>query len=194
MADEYSYSKILSYCKVCEKEIIHSPAKNRIACSPKCSHKIQPLPKTYNKVLSRVVSFCMNCDDEILHRSSKIRQFCNQECMGEYYKNNNTHTKIENLHKRGKCSSNWRGGISNQWGRYHSIRDGKLKWVLIMNNPFPEEVDIDYHHINNMLVVPMPRFLHRMCHHSTRVDKHRNECIKILNNIYSFDFRDILNG
>ena len=39
-----------------------------------------------------------------------------------------------------------------------------------MNNPFPKEILIDYHHINNMFVVPVPRQTHRnMCGKNHRV-------------------------
>ena len=36
-----------------------------------------------------------------------------------------------------------------------------MKFIQLMDNPFPKEIFIDWHHINNLFVVPMPRNLHQ---------------------------------
>ena len=40
-------------------------------------------------------------------------------------------------------------------------RDRQLNWIKLFNNPFPDDTKINYHHINDMFVVPMPRNLHQ---------------------------------
>jgi len=30
-----------------------------------------------------------------------------------------------------------------------------------MSNPFPTEIPVDYHHINNIFVIPVPRQAHK---------------------------------
>ena len=47
-----------------------------------------------------------------------------------------------------------------------------MMWIPIMENPFPEEIEIDWNHINDMFVVPVPRNIHRY-----RLGyEHRNIC------------------
>ena len=58
-------------------------------------------------------------------------------------------------------------------------RKENFKWIKIMNNPFPEEIDIDWHHINNIFVVPIPRITHVYCYNSNS-KKHRELCNKKL--------------
>ena len=60
-------------------------------------------------------------------------------------------------------------------------RKRNLGFVPIMNNPFPQEVKIDYHHINHVFVIPTPRKLHR----SASGKQHR---IKINKNIENLGF------
>ena len=37
----------------------------------------------------------------------------------------------------------------------------KLGFIPLMSNPFPKEILIEYHHINNTFVVPVPRQVHK---------------------------------
>ena len=39
-------------------------------------------------------------------------------------------------------------------------RNRKLGFTPLMSNPFPKDVPVDYHHINNTFVVPIPRQVH----------------------------------
>ncbi len=63
--------------------------------------------------------------------------------------------------------------------RTHARRKRNLGFVPIMNNPFPKEVKIDYHHINNTFVIPTPKKLHR----KTLGKQHRMETNKSLENL-----------
>ncbi len=54
-----------------------------------------------------------------------------------------------------------------------------LGFTPIMNNPFPQEVKIDYHHINNTFVIPTPKKLHR----KTLGKQHRMETNKSIENL-----------
>ena len=40
-------------------------------------------------------------------------------------------------------------------------RNRNLGFIPLMSNPFPKEISIDYHHINNTFVVPVPRQVHK---------------------------------
>ena len=52
-------------------------------------------------------------------------------------------------------------------------------------------IDVDYHHINNLLVVPIPRKLHMYT--TTITEKHRKQCDEIINRIYGLDVSKLLN-
>jgi len=69
-----------------------------------------------------------------------------------------------------------------------SKRKRNLKFIPLFVNPFPEEIDVDYHHINNLLVIPLPRCIHNR----TLGGNHRNECKEIIKSIYGFDLDKLL--
>ena len=71
-------------------------------------------------------------------------------------------------------------------------RNRELGFVLLFKNPFPSDVEIDYHHINNLLVVPMPRLTHLRGSGGTNVIKHREKCNSLLNYLYGIDFDFLL--
>ena len=50
-----------------------------------------------------------------------------------------------------------------------------LNYIVLIENSFPKEVLVDYHHINNLLVVPVPRTIHRNNSFPDR-EKHRIRC------------------
>lgn len=66
-----------------------------------------------------------------------------------------------------------------------------MKCVKLFDNPFPKEVDVDYHHINSILTIPMPKKLHNICSHRNQ-EEHRNKCNVWLYQIYQFDISKIL--
>jgi hypothetical protein len=63
-----------------------------------------------------------------------------------------------------------------------------LKWIELFENPFPEEVEVDYHHINNILCVPIPRMTHNYCCVGKNVDEHRERVNVWLYYLYDLDF------
>jgi len=82
-----------------------------------------------------------------------------------------------------------------------------MKCILLMNNPFPEEISIDHHHIlnnfhaidaegtwNKWFVIPMPMITHRFVGgNSNNLEhwKHNEEWIKTL---YDININELLNG
>lgn len=45
--------------------------------------------------------------------------------------------------------------------RAKAKRKRSLGFTPLMSNPFPEEIQVDYHHINNIFVIPVPRQVHK---------------------------------
>ncbi len=58
-------------------------------------------------------------------------------------------------------------------------RKRNLSFIPIMDNPFPKEIKVDYHHINDIFVIPTPMKLHR----KTLGKKHRNKSNQLLNRL-----------
>ena len=55
-----------------------------------------------------------------------------------------------------------------------------MKFIEIMDNPFPKEIKTDWHHVNNFFVIPIPTQTHLI--NSGRQTIHRKKCNNILNN------------
>jgi len=75
--------------------------------------------------------------------------------------------------------------------RIKAERKRNFGWILFMENPFPEEIDIDYHHINNMIVIPLPRRTHKYYHNPNQL-MHRDKCSEVIKYLYSIDFDKLL--
>ena len=50
-----------------------------------------------------------------------------------------------------------------------------------MDNPFPKDIPIDYHHINDMFVIPTPNKLHQISLGNKQ--QHRTEVNKAIENM-----------
>ena len=74
------------------------------------------------------------------------------------------------------------------WNRNHFNKRKQLGTTIIMDNPFPEEVDIDFHHFNNLLMIPMPRVTHRFgTGHKRYLKKHREHNREWILKLYNLD-------
>ena len=62
-----------------------------------------------------------------------------------------------------------------------------MKFIEIMDNPFPKEIRIDFHHINDMFVVPIPTMTHRKFYYGKNVKKHRMECNRFILELYGLN-------
>jgi len=91
----------------------------------------------------------------------------------------------EKYRKSEKGKATWRRGRQ----RYSKTEQGKiaarrkdakrrsLKFIILLNNPFPEEVKVDWHHINDLFVIPVPKRLHNFYSSNYR-EKHRSLIMK----------------
>jgi predicted DNA-binding protein YlxM (UPF0122 family) len=64
-----------------------------------------------------------------------------------------------------------------------------MKFIPLLTNPFPKEIKIDYHHINDFFVIPLPRVIH----FNNMGKNHRDKCNLQIQNIYGLDINKILN-
>jgi len=124
-------------------------------------------------------------------------EFRNMQTVFHSGYNKNHPEVIENLqnwHKehpdcnRGENSVMWKGGNVKQ-RRRRSIKRHNMNYVPLFDNPFPSDVKVDMHHINDMLVVPMPRTIHMdVCRTGRNVPEHRERCNLWMYYLYGIDF------
>jgi len=96
------------------------------------------------------------------------REKCNK-WQHEYIKNNpdyQIYIKDYSLKNRERINLNSKKWRQTEVGReknlsYVSGYYRNKKWIPLMDNPFPDEIKVEWHHINNMLVIPLPRITHR---------------------------------
>jgi hypothetical protein len=81
-----------------------------------------------------------------------------------------------------------------------SGKNRDLLWIPILDNPFPEDISIHYHHINDILVIPLPRITHLKLKAKLRGDdprchqEHRRICNNFIEKIYQLDLEKLLRG
>ncbi len=72
-----------------------------------------------------------------------------------------------------------------------SSRNRKLGYLELFNNPFPNEIEVEYHHINDLIVIPIPRCTHRITTKGHLTDAHRKECNKWIEKLYGLDLEKL---
>ena len=80
-----------------------------------------------------------------------------------------------------KYSSKWEKTHPESRSKTHSRRKRNLGFNKLIENDW--NVPIDWHHVNDNDVVPLPRQLHRMCQ-TGDTERHRYLCKKLINIIY----------
>jgi hypothetical protein len=145
-----------------------------------------------NKELPATLEFFRECKTS-KYGIRKTCRDCNRNYSKEYYKNNielerNRHMKYYWGHReeRLKRYSEWlksaNGKISTR--KKHNYRR-TLGDVELFPNPFDINEEIDWHHLNNNLMVSLPRDLHRLYPGKN----HKDMCIGIVKQIYDIDKR-----
>jgi hypothetical protein len=90
-----------------------------------------------------------------------------------------------------KDASKWQRENKESRSKTHSRRDRSLGFSKIIENDWDEP--IDWHHINNNDVVPLPRYLHRMCL-TGDTKRHRELCNKLIKILYGDEINDKINN
>jgi len=75
-----------------------------------------------------------------------------------------------------------------KYRRKKARRQRDLQWIKFMDNPFPKEIEIHWHHINDLFVIPLPKEMHM----STLGKNHRDLCGCYIWNIYGLNLGDLL--
>ena len=109
-----------------------------------------------------------------------------KESKRKYYKNNSKKIK--------KSVRNWKKLHPDKLRKYITKRDRNLGYFELFGNPFPEDIPIEFHHINNFVVVPIPKKLHRSCSYPSNILIHRQRYSIILMRTYGINFNDVFNN
>ena len=67
------------------------------------------------------------------------------------------------------------------------------KFVELFDNPFPKEVEVEFHHLNDILTIPLPEVTHRIV--NGKKDSHMQSCAYWIEKIYGiniFNLFDII--
>lgn len=147
-------------CKICGKEI-EKTVHNKMYCSQNCGVIAwkRRNPEAMAKIQRR---FRINSREKY---NAVIRR----------YRATPKGNKIFNEVNR-KSYNSIQGKERNRM--YKKWRKENLLFIPIMNNPYPQDIQVDWHHINNLFVIPMPRKLHQFS--KNPITKHREISINIL--------------
>lgn len=62
-----------------------------------------------------------------------------------------------------------------------------MSFIPIMKNPFPEEIEVEWHHMNKFLVLPLPKNLHR----KSLSGNHFKNCEEIIYKIFGLNLGEL---
>jgi len=70
-------------------------------------------------------------------------------------------------------------------------RKRNLKFQHLWKNPFPKNIPVDYHHINNILTIPIPKQTHQyIC--GVKKQEHQQYNYRMIEKLYQIDLQKIL--
>ena len=75
--------------------------------------------------------------------------------------------------------------------KHYAKRNRNLKFIPLFVNPFPKNIEIEYHHINDLLTIPLPKYYHRL--YCGNKNYHRIKCNEYIEKIYGFNIEKLLN-
>ena len=123
-----------------------------------------------------------------MERSSTIKIKNGSQYQKRYYKKH--HKTILQKHKqyrennrsiiRERDKQHYRDN-KDYYRKKKSQRVRKLGFIKLVENDWNEPVD--WHHVDDDHVVPIPRYLHKMCYTGDR-EKHRELCNKLIKILY----------
>lgn len=154
--DKSRYTGVSSYCKNCNKRKSKERRERNIEQARMNNRNIYYQRHEYYKTKAR--DYYWNNREERLKYLKEWRKNNKKESDRRYLETENG----RNIHN--ECSK-----------RSKAKRKRDLKWIKLMVNPFPKNIKVHYHHINNWFVIPLPERIHIM-NNGVSIDEHRNKC------------------
>ena len=142
-----------------------------------CAH-----PKRINKIYE---GKCIVCKKIFYAFYSWQKQCGKTECKEKYQKICSDRYRQVVIPERKRIKRE-RACINS--AKSNAKRKRNLKWIKLWENPFPEEVKIDWHHHTNFFVIPIPRKIHLFNYGK----QHRGKCAMWIRKLYSIDIDDLI--
>lgn len=76
--------------------------------------------------------------------------------------------------------------------KLNARRNQQYKYIELFFNPFPNDFEVNFHHINNLLVIPIPRITHEKTYYGSNIKKHRECANDWLFYLYGIDFNSLM--
>jgi len=190
-------SKVCSKCKI-EKSIddFHKDKSHKDGYRCECKICKKAASKIYyqknrDKLLSNATIYRNQHREElkIYFRENWEKKKNNPEVKRRKKEYANNHREQHRESDR-KYTKSKKGKIINH-KRRASRR--KLGWYALFDNPFPEEIEVNYHHINDLVTIPIPKIIHMKAFHPDR-EEHRERGNFWLYYIYGMDFDKLINS
>jgi len=106
--------------------------------------------------------------------------YIDKKRVKKYHQSKKGKLMLEKAHKKHRQTE--KGKITNRKAqrKCHAKRKRNFGWIQIFENPFDENVKIEWHHINDVYVVAIPKNLH----HLYMGKLHREKTMEIVKQIY----------
>ena len=98
------------------------------------------------------------------------------------------HKDYRKTHCRNEYNKKYKKDNKDKVKRYYAKRKRNLGWELLFDNPFPNTIPVEYHHISDAFVVAIPKNLHLNHYHGINTKKHRDELKPFIEKLYDVSY------
>ena len=196
------------YCsRQCNNKAYHKRRTKRYQTDEEYrKHILKQKIERFKKRYHNDIAFRKNHNEKnkIFRQTEKGKQMDRNISKRCYYNNHKENKKKQAKRHRDKYQSDkqyreryvkrnkvWRKTKAGKKAeRRHKSLRRKLKYIELWQNPFPKEIKVQYHHINNILTIPIPKITHNYAP-GVNKEKHITHNEKWINKIYLFDINTL---
>ena len=179
-------------CKLCDKEF-EKRIHNKMYCSVKCSQIAYNLrhPKRRSEISKRWRKNNPEKYLDIIHkyRSTKNGKITTRKAAKKWVRTIRGRKIRKEYSKSETYMRNRKRWLKTVNGKEYSNRKEtrrrrRLNFIPITQNPFPDDIPVVWHHINDTFVFPVPEVSHENYNLGEKDNiKHREECNRLINNL-----------
>lgn len=131
-------------------------------------------------------SWCKRC--QIDYYQNPIRKKSLKLARQKYRKTKKGKDQLKRESQSEKFKKRIKRYKQSEKGRKILMKRRNLKYIPLWNNLFPNEINVHFHHINNLLTIPLPAKTHL----STNGKNHRERCNLWIEKFYCIDIERLL--
>lgn len=139
--------------------------------------------KNRKKVIQRVSRYYIKNKEKILRYHKMPETMERQRINRKKQRDNNREHFLQREREWQKTPE---GKAAKKRG--NAKRRRNLKFIPLFLNPFPDEIKVDYHHINNLLVIPLPTVSHNL----VLGKHHKRKCNQLIKRLYGLNLQSII--